>query len=175
MKKTILINKLLKISGMSKLKPVGNPVDTLILMSTIYQKQLTLDENTVFKSIVGWLIYLGTHTKPDLSGRTSMLGSNVDSPREAHILMVRRALRYLRGTIERTPVLKPESYTKLCAYVDPKFFELTQKVQCVSPTYLFSYSRKQYIQLYWTMERFTFVQILSLFLYCMLRATIWNA
>lgn len=103
---------------MSKSKPVGSAVGTSMLTSTVHQQQLTPDENTVFRSIVGSSMYLETHTRPYLSVIDSMLNSHLESLREAHMLMAKRALQYLRDTSGRKLVLKPGSHTQLGADVD---------------------------------------------------------
>lgn len=92
-KPTRLINKLSETTGTSKLKTVESRFDKSELMRTVNQQQLTADTNTMLKSIKRSYMCLATHARPDLDVVVSMLFSRVQSQRDAHMLMGKRALR----------------------------------------------------------------------------------
>jgi hypothetical protein len=53
-----------------------------------------------YHSIIGKLLYVANHTRPDLSVAVSQLASYVSAPTESHWLALKRILRYCKGTLD---------------------------------------------------------------------------
>ncbi|KAL0432364.1 UNVERIFIED_CONTAM: Retrovirus-related Pol polyprotein from transposon RE1 [Sesamum latifolium] len=56
-------------------------------------------DNTLYKSIVGSLMYLTT-TRPDIMHSVSLISRYMENPTEMHLLAAKRIFRYLQGTKE---------------------------------------------------------------------------
>uniref|UniRef100_A0A2N9FH85 Reverse transcriptase Ty1/copia-type domain-containing protein n=1 Tax=Fagus sylvatica TaxID=28930 RepID=A0A2N9FH85_FAGSY len=76
----------------------------------------TLSDPTQFRSLVGVLQYL-TFTHPDLSFAVNHICQFMHSPTEDHLMVAKRILHYLRGTLHCVLLFQPSSL-KLQGYVD---------------------------------------------------------
>ncbi|KAK1661183.1 hypothetical protein QYE76_049342 [Lolium multiflorum] len=76
-----------------------------------------LPDATDYRSIVGGLQYL-TLTRPDLSYAVQQACLHMHAPRTSHLALVKRVLRYVRGTLEFGLQLHASSSTALLAYSD---------------------------------------------------------
>ncbi|KAK1697002.1 hypothetical protein QYE76_013699 [Lolium multiflorum] len=76
-----------------------------------------LPDATDYRSIVGGLQYL-TLTRPDLSYAVQQACLHMHAPRTSHLALVKRVLRYVRGTLEFGLQLHASSSTALVAYSD---------------------------------------------------------
>ena len=72
---------------------------------------------SLYRSLVGALQYL-TFTRPDLSYAVQQVCLSMHDPREAHMLALKRIVRYLQGTLDHGLYLYPSSVYKLIAYTD---------------------------------------------------------
>ncbi|XP_050919046.1 uncharacterized mitochondrial protein AtMg00810-like [Lathyrus oleraceus] len=54
---------------------------------------------TLYKQIIGSLRYL-CNTKPDICQSVGLLSRFVEKPQECHLIIVKRMLRYIKGTID---------------------------------------------------------------------------
>ena len=54
-------------------------------------------DQTLYRSMIGKLQYV-VHTKPDISLVVGIVARFVDKPKENHMMVVKRILRYLKGT-----------------------------------------------------------------------------
>lgn len=75
------------------------PMSTLMTTSCKLSKD---DESpsidaTLYRSIIGALPYLTT-TRPDIIQSVGMVGRFQSTPKQSHLLAVKRILRYLKGT-----------------------------------------------------------------------------
>ena len=59
-----------------------------------------LDEPTIYRGLVGSLIYLTT-THPDIAYAVHQVSQFMSSPRHLHLAAVRRIIHYLRGSPTR--------------------------------------------------------------------------
>ncbi|XP_066311227.1 secreted RxLR effector protein 161-like [Miscanthus floridulus] len=75
------------------------------------------DDATFYRSITGALQYL-TLTRPDIAYAVNQACLYMHSPRTAHWNLVKRILRYLRGTINHGLVISASPSTDLKAYSD---------------------------------------------------------
>ena len=77
-------------------------VDTPVEVNVKYRKDEgdLLDEPTLYRRLVGSLIYLTT-TRPDISYVVHQVSQFMSSPRHLHLAAVLRIIRYLRGSPTR--------------------------------------------------------------------------
>jgi hypothetical protein len=75
---------------------------------------------TYFKQIMGSLIYLIT-TRPDLMFTVSLISRYMGKPTELHLQAVKRALRYLKGTINFGIFYKKGGSESLVGYADSDY------------------------------------------------------
>lgn len=87
---------LLERAGMTNWKPVATPADTQQKVSA--RNGILLDDVTSYRSIVGALQYL-TITRPDIAYAVQQVCLHMHAPRDVYLTMVKRILRYIKGTI----------------------------------------------------------------------------
>jgi hypothetical protein len=78
----------------------------------------TIDATFPFREAVGILLYLSTHTRPDISFAVGMLGRAMAAPSAQDVVTVKRRLRYLSGTRGYGLVLSGTGEATLIAYSD---------------------------------------------------------
>jgi hypothetical protein len=88
------IQDLITIAGLKDISSVDTPME----VNVKYRKDEgdLLDDPTLYKSLVGSLIYLTT-TRPDISYVVHQVSQFMSSSRHLHLAAVRRIIRYLRG------------------------------------------------------------------------------
>ncbi|XP_051219986.1 uncharacterized mitochondrial protein AtMg00810-like [Lolium perenne] len=106
---------LLQRAGMSDCHHVATPVDTQAKLSGSDGDLLA--DATEYRSLVGALQYL-TLTRPDMSYTVQQICLHMHAPRSPHLALVKRVLRYVRGTLEFGLHLCASSSTTLTAYSD---------------------------------------------------------
>jgi hypothetical protein len=77
-----------------------------------------------YASVAGMLQYLQGHSRPDISFAVSQVSRYTFGPRRSHEIAIERIGRYLKGTIDKGLILKPnlkESTFKIDVYVDAAF------------------------------------------------------
>jgi hypothetical protein len=100
---------------MANCKPASTPVDTKQKLS-VNDGEPAADA-TFYRSITGALQYL-TLTRPDITYAVNQACLYMHSPRAAHWNLVKRILRYLRGTIDSGLLISASPSTDLRAYSD---------------------------------------------------------
>lgn len=88
--------EVLKKFGMMESNSVGSPIVPGFKVSKD-EAGVTVDE-TNYKQLVGSLMYL-TATRPDMMFVISLISRYMEKPTELHLQEAKRALRYLRGTV----------------------------------------------------------------------------
>ena len=78
-------------------KPVNTPVTpgTKLLKAT---EQSNMVDATLYQSVVGSLLYLSGWTRPDITFAVCSVARFCSSPTTKHWTVVKRILRYLKGT-----------------------------------------------------------------------------
>jgi hypothetical protein len=71
-----------------------------------------------FREAVGSLLYLATHTRPDISFTVGMLGRAMAAPSAQDVVAVKRLMRYLSGTRDYGFMLSETGESTLIAYSD---------------------------------------------------------
>jgi hypothetical protein len=102
-------------AGMLNCKPATTPVDTKAKVSAA--AGLPLKDPTFYRSIAGALQYL-TLTRPELAYAVQQACLHMHDPRDAHWNIIKRILRYVRGTSGHGVLLRASSFTTLQAYTD---------------------------------------------------------
>ena len=95
--------------------PVATPVDTKAKISAL-EGSPALDA-PFYRSIIGALQYL-TLTKPDLQYAVQQVCLHMHAPRDSHWTLVKRILRYIRGTMSLGLTLTASTSLEMVAYSD---------------------------------------------------------
>lgn len=104
--------------GMKDYNPVSNPI--------VPGQKIGRDEAgekvdpTLFKQMVGSLMYL-TATRPDLMFAVSLISRFMASPTQLHFAVVKRIMRYLKGTMEYGIWYERRETSNLIAYTDSDY------------------------------------------------------
>nr|XP_020174973.1 uncharacterized mitochondrial protein AtMg00810-like [Aegilops tauschii subsp. strangulata] len=106
---------LLDRAGMLQCKPISTPVDTTSKLSA--KSSDPVADPIEYRSIAGGLQYL-TFTRPDISYAVQQICLHMHDPRANHLLLVKRVLRYIRGTTGHGLTLFRRSSNKFLAYSD---------------------------------------------------------
>jgi len=102
-------------AGMSDCKPCSTPVDTHAKLSAMNGDLLS--DATHYRSLTGALQYL-TFTRPDISYAVQQVCLHMHAPRDSHLSVVKRIVRYLRGTSHHGLLLRSSSPSELVVYTD---------------------------------------------------------
>ena len=108
-------HELLDCAGMLNCKPAPTPVDTKTKVSAL-EGSLASDA-AFYRSIVGALQYL-TLTRPELQYAVQQVCLLMHAPRDSNWTLVKRILRYIRGTQSLGLTLTASASTDLVAYSD---------------------------------------------------------
>jgi hypothetical protein len=109
------IQDIMERAGMTDCKPCITPVD--IQAKIAADSGLPVKDPTQFRSLIGALQYL-TFTRPDISYAVQQVCLHMHDPREPHLAVVKRILRYLQGTSEFGLLLHRSSVSDLTVYTD---------------------------------------------------------
>lgn len=82
--------------GMKDAKPAKTPMDSGFLK--LNGGDPPFEDTTKYRSLIGALLYIAVHARPDISISTSILGRRVCSPSAADWVAAKRIIRYLLGT-----------------------------------------------------------------------------
>ncbi|KAM3317911.1 hypothetical protein ACQJBY_035560 [Aegilops geniculata] len=107
--------ELLERAGMLNCKPASTPVDTKAKVSAVEGSPAS--DAPFYRSIVGALQYL-TLTRPDIQYAVQQVCLHMHAPRDTHWALVKRILRYIRGTTAMGLTLTASPDTSLVAYSD---------------------------------------------------------
>ena len=95
-------------------KPAKTPLDSKLQLDTHSDDLQNIGD---YQRIVGKLIYL-TITRPDISYAVSIVSQFMHSPAMFHLSIVKRILRYLKGSIGRGILLKKNGHHDIVGYAD---------------------------------------------------------
>ena len=108
-------HELLERAGMLNCHPVATPVDTKAKVSALEGSPAS--DAPFYRSIVGALQYL-TLTRPDLQYAVQQVCLHMHAPRDSHWTLVKRILRYIRGTMTLGLTLTASTSLEMVAYSD---------------------------------------------------------
>lgn len=106
--------ELLERAHMANCNPSRTPVDT---ESKLGPEGVPVQDPTLYRSLVGGLQYL-TFTRPDISYAVQQICLYMHDPREPHLAVLKRILRYIRGTMDFGFHLYSSNTTSLVGYTD---------------------------------------------------------
>ncbi|KAJ0435796.1 putative RNA-directed DNA polymerase [Helianthus annuus] len=100
---------------MSNCKPASTPVEVGSKLSAT--AGALFSDDSLYRSLAGALQYL-TITRPDISYAVQQVCLFMHAPREPYFQLLKRILRYIKGTLTQGLLITPSSSTKLTAYSD---------------------------------------------------------
>ena len=106
---------LLRRAGMSQCHPASTPVDTSPKVAADVGRPV--DDPSEYRSLAGGLQYL-TMTRPDLAYAVQQACLHMHDPRDSHLAIIKRILRYVRGTSTHGLLLPISRSTEIIAYSD---------------------------------------------------------
>jgi hypothetical protein len=95
--------------------PVKTPIDSGSKLSLLDGD--LLDNPTHYRSLTGALQYL-TLTRPEISYAVQQACLFMHAPRTTHLNLVKRIIRYVKGTLDLGTHISPSSISSLVAYSD---------------------------------------------------------
>jgi hypothetical protein len=106
---------LLQRAGMSECHPTATPVDARTKLSA--SEGAPVANPSEYRSLAGALQYL-TLTRPDLAYAVQQVCLFMHDPREPHLALIKRILRYVKGSLSAGLHLGPGAVDQLTAYSD---------------------------------------------------------
>ena len=108
MDQTEYVKTKLKKFRMDSCRPRSTPCE--LASNVIYDERSGPNENkSLYREMVGSLIYLMTCTRPDISFVVSKLSQHVANPSNENFVMLKHVFRYLLGTVEYRLTFKKSS------------------------------------------------------------------
>lgn len=90
-----------------------NPESTKLDEHIVHEK-----DATIYHSIIGNFLYVEINTRPDLCVAGSSLGAHMKIRDQTQLVAAKQELQYLKGTSDRSLMLKPGGVNQISAYVD---------------------------------------------------------
>ena len=114
-----MILRIISVLGLEECSPRSIPVE---------RKCLTKDSNGSerqerwnYRSVIGMMLYLSSNSRPDITFAVNQVARFSVDPKRSHEIAVKRIARYLKGTIKRDVVIKPDKEMRLDMHVDADF------------------------------------------------------
>ncbi len=83
---------------MTECKPVATPLDSSVQLKSADKDASPVDQ-TIFRQMIGSLMYLMIRTRPDIAAAVSIISQFASNPTRLHHQAAKRILWYLKGTI----------------------------------------------------------------------------
>ena len=82
-------------------KPAATPMsDSLRISKDDCPEVVDEEARQEYMEMVGSLLYLGYHTRPDIAHACSQLGCVLQNPGPLHMAAAKRVIRYIKGTLD---------------------------------------------------------------------------
>lgn len=91
------IQKIIDEAGLTDAKVSKYPMDKGYYK---IKDNILLPDNKEYRKLVGMLLYLTNHTRPDIAASVSILSQKVSNPNQTDMNEVKRVVRYLKGTMK---------------------------------------------------------------------------
>jgi transposase InsO family protein len=96
------VKTLLQRFGMEECKAVSTPMEKGKMLGK--ETGVIIDDDdpnkVLYQEIVGSLLYLSVHSRPDLAFALGVLSRFMQNPTDMHFIAAKRLLRYLKGTVD---------------------------------------------------------------------------
>jgi hypothetical protein len=106
---------LLERAGMTNCKPMSTPADTNPKLSS--NDGALIKDGSLYRSMAGALQYL-TITRPDIAYAVQQVCLHMHSPRDSYAALLKRILRYVKGTISLGLHIHAMNLPTITAYTD---------------------------------------------------------
>jgi hypothetical protein len=120
-----LIKKIIAATGLENCNPNWTPASTQALGHD--PDGPPMQEDWVYPSVVGMLLYLATNSRPDISFAVSQVARFNHSPKQSHAQAVKMIVRYLHRTADMGTIVRPTNTLALDCYVDADFAGLYRR------------------------------------------------
>ncbi|KAK1607924.1 hypothetical protein QYE76_031597 [Lolium multiflorum] len=100
---------------MSNCHPASTPVDTSPKLASAAGSPVA--DPSSYRSLAGALQYL-TFTRPDIAYAVQQIRLHMHDPRDQHLTLIKRVLRYIKGTLHHGLQLTTSTTDRLVAYTD---------------------------------------------------------
>lgn len=128
------ILKVIKKFGLEKSKTTDIPLSPSYYSEPRGDRLLRNDE---YRAAIGCLLYISTHTRPDITAAVTILSQNVAEPTQSDWNHVKRLIRYLKGTSNfRLKLGDFKMQENLIGYADANFAE-DRKTRVSNSGYVF--------------------------------------
>ncbi|XP_022040590.1 uncharacterized mitochondrial protein AtMg00810-like [Helianthus annuus] len=107
---SIYATDILSRANMTTCNPVSTPVEVGSKLSATQGSPFA--DGPLYRSLAGALQYL-TITRPDISYAVQQICLFMHAPREPHFQLLKRILRYIKGTLSQGLLISPSPSTKL--------------------------------------------------------------
>jgi hypothetical protein len=87
-----------------------------------------------YKSVLGMLLYLSGHSRPDIAMAVSQVARFSRNPKRSHERALERIGCYLKGTMDKGLILRPSDTLNVDAFVDTDFAGLALREDRADPT-----------------------------------------
>jgi hypothetical protein len=99
----------------------ANPVCTPIALGQKVEDDRPFEDNTKFREIIGALQYAACQTRPDIAYAVGLVSRRVTKPTQTDFLILKRILRYIKGTLDLGITYKAGNLPELITYSDSDF------------------------------------------------------
>lgn len=114
------IERMLRLHNLSHVSSVPTPLPERANLNPREPEETPLSsiDHHRYRSLVGSLSYLAICTRPDISFAVSVLSRQLHDPCNRHLVLAKRVVRYISGTIHRALCFPAHCSSPLEAYVD---------------------------------------------------------
>ena len=114
-----LIKRILEALGLQDCSPRSTPAERKCLHKDDYGAER--QETWNYRSVIGMMLYLSSNSRPDITFAVNQVARFAINPKKSHEVAVKRIARYLKGTLSRGMIIKPDGDMKLDMFVDADF------------------------------------------------------
>ena len=126
-----LIQRIITAAKLENATPKHTPSDTVPLPSD--RSGTAYSETFNYASLIGMLIYLAGHTRPDIAYAVHQCARFTFAPKISHESALKRIVRYLIHTKDKGLILRPSKLLEIDLYVDSDFAGLWSVEDKTSP------------------------------------------
>jgi hypothetical protein len=117
------LEKFLELEGNNRVNLPATPLDQSTSWFDVNKeidKPLTEDESSLYRTLLGKIMYIMTASRPDICFAVSVLSRYTQNPMQKHLYGVKHVAKYLIATIDQKIIFKRQPFDvfKLVAYSD---------------------------------------------------------